>query len=386
MIDLVQALRDTQAYLRSGKTLAQFEAEHGIRGKVEGPHLILDYDQIAVKWAEPYGYICRGLVLDANTFEVIACGLGKFFNDAEHYAAPIDWDSAKVFEKIDGTMVNRWWSPHTNRFEYSTRFQLPDGLKTNLVNSGVICWQDMIDRCMTNVGSRDDGLSPLDLQPMWETWTFEVCSMHNMVVVRHADYHAKLLAIRNNISLQEESVESRGHGASTPRSYCFINAAEVAEFANQHAATELEGFVVVDGAFNRVKIKSDQYVALHRAKDGLKGINNLILLAKSNDYEEVVVHFPEYKYDLDVAAAAIERVVSAHELIYEECRGIENQKEFAIAIMSCGLEYPAALFTTRAGKSVSVRQSFMDMNDTGFCKLFKTKVRLLLSDRYQEEE
>jgi len=210
--------------------------------------------------------------------------------------------------------------------------------------------------------------------------------MHNMVVVRHADYHAKLLAIRNNISLQEESVESRGHGASTPRSYCFINAAEVAEFANQHPATELEGFVAVDAAFNRVKIKSDQYVALHRAKDGLKGINNLILLAKSNDYEEVVVHFPEYKYDLDVAAAAIERVVSAHELIYEECRGIENQKEFAIAIMSCGLEYPAALFTTRAGKSVSVRQSFMDMNDTGFCKLFKTKVRLLLSDRYQEEE
>lgn len=124
-MDIRTALKATQDYLRSGKTLAEFEAEHGIRGKSDGKHIILDYDQIAVKWTEPYGYVCRGLVLDAVTFGLIAMGLPKFFNFGEHYASPIDWNTAKVFEKIDGSMVNRWWSPHTGKFEYSTSGSAP---------------------------------------------------------------------------------------------------------------------------------------------------------------------------------------------------------------------------------------------------------------------
>lgn len=379
MFSISDALQATQAYLRSGKTLVDFEAEHGIRGKSDGQHLILDYDQISVKWTEPYGYVCRGLILDAATFDVIAMGLNKFFNHSEHYAAPIDWDSSRVYEKIDGSMVNRWWSPHTRNFEYSTRFQLPSDICGNTVNSGVITWRNLIERCMTSVGDALDG------QPQNETWTFEVCSVHNMVVVRHDGFYAKLLAIRNIETLQEERLSIHGNVAPIPKSYRFSNAVEVAEFANKHAATELEGFVVVDGNFNRVKIKSDQYVQLHRAKDGLQGINNLILLAKSNDYEEITTHFPEYKEDLDTVAGIINETVARHEAVFNECREIPVQKDFALTIQSRGLEYPAALFTTRAGKSLSVQHAFMSMNDTGFCKLFKGRVRTALGDRYKEE-
>lgn len=385
MFTVTDALKATQDYLRSGKTLVDFEAEHGIRGKSDGQHLILDYDQISVKWTEPYGYVCRGLILDAVTFDVIAIGLGKFFNAGEHYAAPIDWESSRVYEKIDGSMVNRWWSPHTGRFEHSTRFQLPNDILGNTVNSGVITWRNLIERCMANVGQRDDGCNPLDFQPSRETWTFEVCSVHNMVVVRHEGFSAKLLAIRNLDTLQEELIEGCGHGSSTPASYRFSNAAEVAEFANKHAATDLEGFVVVDGNFNRVKIKGDQYIQLHRAKDGLQGINNLILLAKSNDYEEITTHFPQYKDDLDVVAGLINETVARHEAVFAECREIPVQKDFALAIQARGLEYPASLFTTRAGKSLSVQHAFMSMTDTGFCKLFKGRARAALGDRYMEE-
>lgn len=380
------ALKATQEYLRSGKTLEQFDTEHGIRGKSDGKHLILDYDQLSVKWTEPYGYVCRGLVLDAVTFDVIAFGLAKFFNFGEHYATPIEWGTAQVFEKIDGTMVNRWWSPHTNRFEYSTRFQLPENLLINTVNSGVITWHDLIERCMANVGTREeDDLSPLDLQPEWETWTFEACSFHNMVVVRHSGFSAKLLAIRNIRTLQEESIHGCGHGATTPKSYRFDSGAEVAEFANKHAATDLEGFVVVDGDFNRVKIKSDQYVTLHRMKDGLNGINNVILLAKSNDYEEITTHFPEYKPDLDVVAGIINEVIARHETAMATHAAIESQKDFAITINALGLEYVAALFSTRSGKAKSVRDAFMGMADTSFCKLFKSKARAALGEKYSED-
>jgi hypothetical protein len=393
MFDLKTSLSAVQDYLRSGKTLEQFEAEHGIRGKTDGKHLILDYDQISVKWTEPYGYVCRGLILDAVTFDVIAFGLAKFFNFGEHYASPIDWSSAKVYEKIDGSMVNRWWSPHTERFEYSTRFQLPGNLEANTLDD-VITWKGLIDRCMAQVESLM--LTELEDQPKDETWTFEVCSRHNMVVVRHDGFTAKLLAIRNIRTLQERAVEKVQERPLTdashiPKSYRFASGAEVAEFANKHAATELEGFVVCDGSFNRVKIKSDQYVQLHRAKDGLQGINNIILLAKGNDYEEIVVHFPEYKDDLDTVAGIIQRMISQHEEVYEKLKGIESQKDFALAVQAStiagtGLAYPAALYSTRAGKVPNVRQAFIGMSDSGFCKLFKSRVRTALGDRYTDEE
>lgn len=376
MVSFQESLAATQAYLRAGGSLERFEADHGIAGKSDGQHLILDYDQITVKWAEPYGYACRGLVLDAVTFEVIAAPIKKFFNAGEHYADAIDWDSAAVFEKIDGTMVNRWWSPHTGRFEYSTRFQLPAGLESSAVNSGMMNWGDMIRRCMASV---DQGI--LDSQPRDETWTFEVCSPHNMVVVRHTGFFAKLLAIRNIHSLAETTVISSQHG---PKSYAFANAGEVAAFANAHPATDLEGFVVVDAAFNRIKIKSDQYVALHRAKDGLRSANNILLLARSNDYEEILVHFPEYKEDLDAASTVIAELVAKHEAVFQKHKDISSQKDFAIAIGTEGLEYTAALFSLRSGRVASIGAAFAAMNEAAFCRLLKPRLLEKIGAKYAE--
>ena len=376
MVGFHESLAATQAYLREGGSLERFESEHGIAGKSDGQHLILDYDQITVKWTEPYAYACRGLVLDAVTFDVIAAPIKKFFNAGEHYADTIGWSSATVFEKIDGTMVNRWWSPHTERFEYSTRFQLPAGLESSAVNSGMMKWGDMIRRCMASLDT-----AFLESQPKDETWTFEVCSPHNMVVVRHAAFFARLLAIKNIRSLEERSVATNHYG---PKNYAFANADEVAAFANAHPATELEGFVVVDAAFNRIKIKSDQYVALHRAKDGLRSANNILLLARSNDYEEIVVHFPEYKEDLDAATVIIEELVSRHEAAFQRHRDVSSQKDFAIAIAAEGLECTAALFSLRAGKVTSIGAAIAAMNETAFCKLLKPRLLEKIGAKYAE--
>jgi hypothetical protein len=62
-----------------------------LKTKQQGSLYLLDYDQIAIKWREPYGYVCRGLILDsANDFAVVAFGLHKFFNIGEGFAADLD--------------------------------------------------------------------------------------------------------------------------------------------------------------------------------------------------------------------------------------------------------------------------------------------------------
>lgn len=378
MFSFQESLSEVVRYIKSGRSLEDFETLHGIASKTDGKHLILDYDQITVKWAEPYGYSCRGLVLDVDTLDVLAAPLKKFFNCGETYADSINWNSAKVFEKIDGTMINRWWSPHSKQFEYSTRFQLPTGLETTSVNSGMMTWRSMIDRCMKSVDQ-----DFLRAQPKDQTWTFEVCSPHNMVVVRHTEFFAKLLAIKSNSSFKEFSVEVSKH---SPKSYSFASARQVLDFANQHPAVDLEGFVVVDDSFNRIKIKSDQYVQLHRLKDGLNSINNIILLARNSDFEEVVTHFPQYKPDLCAAQSLIEQIISEHDDAFSRLRNIENQKEFAIAVNSLGIAFPGALFSTRAGKHKSIKEALFSMPDPAFCRLVKPRLIVILDSRYSPDD
>lgn len=349
----------------SKETIEELYSKHGIAGKVSEGLLILDYDQLEVKWDEPYGYAARGLILKADDLSLVAFGLSKFFNYGEHYANEITWDASAVFEKIDGSMVCRWWNPIEGRFCFSTRYQLPAGLRESQVNGGIMTWEAMINRCFASC------VDSLD-QPRDETWVFEVCSPHNMVVVNHSSFFVKLLAIRNIRTLEEKNV--LGHPLA-PQSYSFSSGEDVARFANTFPATQLEGFVVCDDKFNRIKVKSDQYVYLHRLKDNLNSVRNLVELARSKDYDEVVVHFPHIKPSLDMISSMIDEQIEAHQAAYDGLAHIATQKEFAIALNATSLKCKACLFNIRSGKYRTAKDYILDMDNAAFLKLFKNDIQ-----------
>lgn len=371
---LQDSLIKLQDYLRT-HTLTELEQEHAIVSKSDGNHLILDYDQIAINWSTSiFGWICRGLVLDAQTFNVIAFGLDKFFNSGEHYVAPVDWATVKIQEKLDGSMLQRWWSPHTERWEYSTRFQLPQDIERNCVGDFGITWRQLIDKCMATI--------PQLNQQKYQTFAFEIMSPYNKIVVDHKIFFTKLICIRNNITLQESDVGLTGLG---PKVFAFTDEAQMKEFARTLKGTECEGFVCVDANFNRCKDKGDNYVHLHRLKDKLNSMKNVLLLARSNDSEEVLVHFPEYKEQVLVFEKTIREFVARHEAVYEQHKLLESQKDFAIAIKQAGLEFTGALFATRGGKAKSVREAILHMEDSAFVKLFRPIVQKLTKFVIDEE-
>jgi hypothetical protein len=356
-----EALAATQAFLRAGpldQRLGLLKTEHGIRFKQSTDLLMLDYHMIDVKWTEPYGYCCRGLVLDAQTLEPVAMGLPKFFNTGEHYAADLDWSSSHVFEKLDGSMVCRFFNQHTQTFQYTTRFQTPDDLATHQPSSlADFSWQDIVDRAV------DD--HQFD-QPEHETWVLEVMSPLTRIVVPHQEFKFRLLARRDLRTLQEVSVA--GHPLA-PRLFSLGSAQDAQDLANTLDGTTQEGFVAVDAGFNRVKIKGISYLSLHRLKDGLGSIGAVINLAKTGDYEEVLAIYPEYRPAVEQAAQTIGRVLAEHEACYERTRGIQGQKEFALAAQASGIANTGLIFQTRAGKYGSVKEAFYGLREAAFVDL-----------------
>jgi hypothetical protein len=102
----------TQIFLREHGLAALCERFHIKAARHEAhPNLIqLKYNQITAPMAEPIVQQCRGLIVDeSRDWEAVCHPFDKFFNANEPLAAPIDWASARVFEKLDGSLMSLYF-------------------------------------------------------------------------------------------------------------------------------------------------------------------------------------------------------------------------------------------------------------------------------------
>lgn len=375
VVELDQALNEGKTFAGqkaiTEEILRRFYEQTGVAAKTDGNLALFDYDSIRVNWSEPYGWVCRGLILDPmNAWAVVAFGLAKFFNDGEIHAHPIDWSTVRCFEKLDGSMVQRYWNPYTQQFEFSTRFQLHQDLAQNMVsNTSDMTWLDLINACI-----KGQSYAPFEFnQPKNETWVLECMSPLNRIVVQHRSFDFKFTARRNIDTLREESLDIFPQN-KVPFVMHFKDSAETLAIASEAEGTELEGFVVVDKDYNRVKIKNPKYIALHRLKGGVNSVGAVINLAKSGDDEEITVHFPEFLPAFNKAKAAIAKLIQDHSAALDELEGIESQKEFALALKARNLPCPNLCFVVRAGKEPSIKAALYAMRENAFIDLVKSQL------------
>lgn len=76
---------EVQKYLRSGKTLEQLTSELGIKvtHHSSDPLVILNYCQIDSPKFHPITLECRGLVLEKQSWNIVARSFKRFFNFGE---------------------------------------------------------------------------------------------------------------------------------------------------------------------------------------------------------------------------------------------------------------------------------------------------------------
>jgi hypothetical protein len=96
----------TLEFLKS-QTLAELCAQYSLceRRHSQFPNLVLlNYSQINSPMNEPIVQECRGLILDeADNWRVVCRPYDKFFNYGEPNAVEVDWGTASVYEKLDGS-------------------------------------------------------------------------------------------------------------------------------------------------------------------------------------------------------------------------------------------------------------------------------------------
>lgn len=357
-------------FLRDGGTLDNLLTTRGILAKRHRRHenlVLLKYNQIASPMEDPIVQECRGIILDeADGWRVVSRPYQKFFNYGEVHAAPIDWSTAEVQEKVDGSMI----AVYAYRGEWHAA--TTDGCGDVHGNDASRTWSPRAGATLpvpdSFAGYFWQALSfydvpPFDTPPAGAaeciTWLFELTGPLNRIVVPHAEAKVTLLGARFTATGAwiplADAKKVLGGNVPAVRSFPLQSTADIlASFATLSPLAQ-EGYVVCDGAFNRIKVKHPGYVALHHAKDGLS-VRAFVDIAKTGEVPEVIAAFPELRPQLDDVRARFDALVAATEADFAEHRHRAPKKDFALAVK--GRTTSAALFQMYDGKMATAREFY----------------------------
>ena len=313
--------------------------------------VLFKYDQTNADFSLDIVRECRGLILDAETFEVVSYPFNKFFNYGESHAANIDWSSAYVTQKIDGSIIKV--VNLDGNFLISTNGVI-DAFKCNLPGTVGCPFNSFGELFME--GMRFYGLSKEDFPRLFKpnkTYMFELTSPYNQVVVQWKDTKVWFLGERDNLTFKETFYGD--HELSKvfdiPKVYpiktidqCVAAAAELPE--------DEEGYVVCDKDFNRIKVKSPRYVQLHYMAGNQNWSGRRVLeILLANEVSEYVAYFPKFKTAFDVVKAKYDAYVSELEYlksVVDDLLGVENvsmpKKDFAKWVFASGSRKPHSGF------------------------------------------
>lgn len=190
--------------------------------------LILDYNQIEAKGSNPVSNLCRGLVLDSQTLEVIARPFHRFFNYQEQNSDLLLLDKLSdkensvidICDKLDGSLIKLFFHKESNQWLIGTRA----GRGENAMMGGKYSYlQSFVDVVLGKADYTEERLFKIQnrgyipaeeiqkaLQELNKfaneveqldkdcTYLFELCTPFNENVVRYSKSIVSFLAANHN--------------------------------------------------------------------------------------------------------------------------------------------------------------------------------------------
>ena len=359
------------------KTLDDFK----LKCTVYENKIILKYSQLDSPMSAPEVQDSRGLILERDTWKVMAMGYRKFFNAGETNAAKINWDTARILSKEDGSFIMLYWDWHKEEWCASTSGMAEaEGEINNRPNTtfSSLFWETF-EKYNTS----------LDHFNKKKCYVFELCTPYNIVVTPHSESRLVITGGRNVQNLQELTRYELGilsKHTTIPLVKDFdMNIDNVGVLLRTFEGMPFseEGYVVVDGNFNRIKVKNPAYLAVHHLKDKT-GAHNIMGVVKSNEIEEFASTFIERKDEIFELYANYEALLKRLEVCWVELKenhlpkSIEasERKKYATAVFKLTEKYNVKTFTglmfsLQQGKVDNIRDFMFNYDNRTLYKLLK---------------
>lgn len=263
----------------------------------DGPYVMFKYNQLSSDFSNPIVREARGIIFREDNWKCVRRAFDKFFNYGEPNAAEIDWNTAKVQTKYDGSLISAWFD--NRKWHYSTNGTI-DAYKALTGDIKFPTFGDVLEEAFRNNGSSKKEIFE-HLASKNVCYTFELVSPQTRVVIPYEK--PDLYFIGRRVMKTECEGNTKDSIISsffkTPKEYDFHSAQDVVDAAKELPWDE-EGYVVVDSSFNRVKIKSPAWLVAHYTRsNNLISKESLIQVVLDGDQEEFLVYADDYREELE---------------------------------------------------------------------------------------
>lgn len=320
--------------------------EKSINGK---DYILFKYDQIDSDLSNDIVKECRGIIFRMSDWKVVCFPFKKFFNYGEINADQIDFSTAKVQEKVDGSIIKLW--NDNNKWIISTNGKIDAEEPTCAIGR---TFKDLfIESLKNHFDNEEKYIEFFDLinshlkNGKNYTYIFEMVHPLARVVIPYDKPDVRHIGTRDNDTHEELDIDLR---VKKPMEYKFNSFDDVLEMSKTLPYNE-EGYVVVDGNWNRVKVKSPAYLAVHHLKNnGVLSARRVMDIVLKGEQSEVLALFPEFTEYFDAATKTFTEF--KYNLIKDiiEIRNLkfETRKDFAMKVSRTKL--PAFFFQVYDGK------------------------------------
>jgi hypothetical protein len=333
--------------------LQKLESEFAIkikRGKTHENLVLLKYNQLNSPMANPIVQECRGIILDEDdNWRVVSYAYRKFFNHGEGHAADIDWETARVYEKLDGSLMTMYWYDGW----HVASSGVPDA--SGELMGTTTTFRELFFKVWIELGYTTKHMDKN------VCYVFELMTPYNRVVVRHPKSRIVLHGARRLSDFKELNpvVEAHHNGWECVKILPLQSWGEIIEAAKTLEPMESEGYVVCDANYNRVKVKSPSYVAVAHMKDGFT-TRRMLEIVRTNENSEFLSYYPEYTGLYYEIKAKYERMLGRIEGFYDGIKHIDDRKQFAL--LATTQKFSGTLFNLKFGQIDDAKQSLADMN------------------------
>ena len=151
-------------------------------------YIMFKYNQVASDFSIPLVREARGIIFRESNWECVCHAFNKFGNYGESYCPNIDWGTASVQEKCDGSLIKLW---HDNGWHISTNGTI-DAFKAELNDTKYSTFGALVEDAMPmSWGAWEKIADPKC------TYMFELVSPYNRVVIPYKETKLYFLGIRD---------------------------------------------------------------------------------------------------------------------------------------------------------------------------------------------
>lgn len=287
----------------------------------DGDYIMFKYNQISSDFTIPLVREARGIIFRESDWGCVCEKFTKFGNYGESYCPDIDWATASVQEKVDGSLIGMFYD---NGWHICTNGTI-DAFKAELND---VKYQNFGQLVLTAIHYtfEDEHKFFAMLDPKC-TYMFELVSPYNRVVIPYEETKLYFLGMRDMEDGGEWNPEDSdmSYAFEMPKRYPLHSLEDVQKAANA-LPWDQEGYVVCDKNFNRVKIKSSAYILAHYARNnGVVNTERLVQIILDGEQEEFLAYASDYADELKKVEEAM------YEIGYkalDRLKEIFNMKEF----------------------------------------------------------